>query len=77
MKEYVVRFQGPEKVEKFVQITNAYDYNVDLVYGKYIIDAKSIMGVFTLNLSKPVNLVVHSEECEDMVQKLKDNAYII
>ena len=49
---------------KTVSISNdisKYDFDFDLVSGRYVIDAKSIMGIFSLDLSKPINLNVHAE----------------
>ena len=44
-----------------------YDSDLDLVSGRYVIDAKSIMGIFSLDLSKPIDLTIHSEEDEDAI----------
>jgi len=77
MTELDIQLNSPDKVEKFVQITNSCEYNIDLVYGRYIIDGKSIVGIFTLNLMKPVHMVIHGEECEDVIERLKENNYLV
>lgn len=51
-----------DKVKSFVNDITRYDSDFDLVSGRYVIDAKSIMGIFSLDLSKPINLSIHSEE---------------
>ena len=50
-----------EDVKKFVEITNSKDYPIELLSGKYVINAKSIMGIFSLDLTKPVTMVAHCD----------------
>ncbi len=61
MKECVIRLTSIEDVKEFVTLANDYEHECDLVSGRYAVDAKSIMGIFSLDLSKPLNLVVHGE----------------
>ena len=49
-------------IKEFINITSNLDCDVDLVKGRYIVDAKSVMGVFALDLSSPVELVIHSDD---------------
>ena len=51
-----------DKVKSFVNDITKFDYDFDLVSGRYVIDAKSIMGIFSLDLSKPIDLNIHAEE---------------
>ena len=51
-------------VKAFVNTVSKYDFDVDLISGRYAIDAKSIMGIFSLDLSKPIRLEAHSEDNE-------------
>ena len=53
-----------------------FDYDFDLVSGRYVVDAKSIMGIFSLDLSKPIDLNIHTEEGADEVLELL-NPYIV
>ena len=48
-------------VKKFVNVVGKYDFDIDLVSGRYAVDAKSIMGIFSLDLSKPIELRAHVE----------------
>ncbi len=57
-----VSLNSIEKVKRFVEIINQYDSDFDLVSGRYVIDAKSIMGIFSLDLSKPLDLTIHSKD---------------
>lgn len=49
-------------VKEFVSIVGGYDFDIDLVSGRYAVDAKSIMGIFSLDLSKPIEVRVHCSE---------------
>ena len=61
-----------DKVKSFVNDITKYDYDFDLVSGRYVIDAKSIMGIFSLDLSKPIDLNIHSEgSADDVLAVLK------
>lgn len=51
-----------DKVKNFVNSIAQFDFDFDLVSGRYVIDAKSIMGIFSLDLSRPIDLNVHAEE---------------
>lgn len=64
-----------EKVKSFVNDIAKFDSDFDLVSGRYVIDAKSIMGIFSLDLSKPINLNIHADDCTAIVESLK--AYIV
>ena len=64
-----------EHVKKFVNIVNKYPYDIDLRSGRFVIDAKSILGIFSLDLSRPIVCEIHSEKCEDLLAELK--AYTI
>lgn len=60
-----------EAVKKFVTLTNSYDFPINLTTDKYKIDAKSIMGVFSLDLSKPVDIVVESDHADEFIAQLQ------
>ena len=62
-------------VKNFVSIVSRCDYDVDIVSGRYAIDAKSIMGIFSLDLSKELTLNIHSDDCADFLDQIKD--YIV
>lgn len=61
-----------DSVKEFVNIVGRFDINVDLGSGRHVIDAKSIMGIFSLDLSKPVELTIHAEEsrCSDLLEQI-------
>ena len=61
MKTVQISLNSIDKVKSFVNEITKYDNDFDLVSGRYVIDAKSIMGIFSLDLSKPIDLNIHSE----------------
>lgn len=61
MKEYMVKLNSINEVKEFVALTNRCAFDVDLMSGKYVIDAKSIMGIFSLDLAKPLKMTVHAD----------------
>ena len=62
MKTVKICLNSIEKVKSFVNAITRFDVDFDLVSGRYVIDAKSIMGIFSLDLSKPIDLNIHAEE---------------
>ena len=67
MTKTTVNLQAINDVKEFVNIVMKYDFDIDLVSGRYVIDAKSIMGIFSLDLSKPIDLNIHTEGNADDV----------
>ena len=61
MKTVHISLNSIDKVKAFVNDITKFDNDFDLVSGRYVIDAKSIMGIFSLDLSKPIELNIHSE----------------
>lgn len=61
MKTVTIHLGSIDKVKSFVNDITKFDSDFDLVSGRYVIDAKSIMGIFSLDLSKPIDLNIHSE----------------
>ncbi len=62
MKTVQISLNSIDKVKAFVNDITRFDNDFDLVSGRYVIDAKSIMGIFSLDLSKPIDLSIHAEE---------------
>ena len=62
MKTVTINLGSIDKVKSFVNDITKFDVDFDLVSGRYVIDAKSIMGIFSLDISKPINLNIHGDE---------------
>lgn len=75
MKTFNILLKSINDVKDFVNIVNKYDFDVDLTSGRYIVDAKSIMGIFSLDLSKPIKVEVHSDNADDFINEIK--AFIV
>lgn len=58
-------------VKDFVGTVSRYDFDVDLVSGRYAVDAKSIMGIFSLDLSKPIKVDIHAEDAGEFLAAIK------
>lgn len=69
MKTVKISLNSIDRVKSFVNDINRYDYDFDLVSGRYIIDAKSIMGIFSLDLSKPITLNIHADKDLDQIME--------
>ena len=74
MKKVLISLNSIDKVKSFVNSITKFDYDFDLVSGRYVIDAKSIMGIFSLDLSKPIELNIHASEADmnNILETLKE-----
>lgn len=70
MKEFKLMLSSINDVKDFVNVVAKYDFDVDLTSGRYVVDAKSIMGIFSLNLSKPIKVEVHSDDCAEFMKEI-------
>ncbi len=66
MKEFNVKIQTIDEVKKFVSTVMTFNYDIDLISGRYAIDAKSIMGIFSIDLSKELKLVAHTDDTAEL-----------
>ena len=71
MKKVTISLNSIDKVKSFVNEVSKFDTDFDLVSGRYVIDAKSIMGIFSLDLSKPITLNIHSEDNTAIMEAIK------
>ncbi|SHI54507.1 HPr family phosphocarrier protein [Parasporobacterium paucivorans] len=67
MKKVQITLNSVDRVKSFVNSIAEYDSDFDLVSGRYIIDAKSVMGIFSLDLSKDLDLVIHDDSQMDQI----------
>ena len=75
MYETTIQLNAINDVKDFVNTVMMFDYDIELVSGRYAIDAKSIMGIFSLDLSKPIKLQAHTEDPEALIKAIQK--YII
>lgn len=71
MKTVRISLNSIDKVKSFVNDLSQFNVDFDLVSGRYVIDAKSIMGIFSLDLSKPIDLNIHADNnADEILEKL-------
>ena len=70
MKTVRISLNSIDKVKSFVNDLAKFDVDFDLVSGRYVIDAKSIMGIFSLDLSKPIKQQAHTDDPEKLVESI-------
>lgn len=71
MKSVTILLNTINDVKVFVNMVSKYDFDVDLISGRYAVDAKSIMGIFSPDLSKPIKVEIHSDNCEKFLEEIK------
>ena len=71
MKEFNVKIETISDVKKFVSTVMNFEYDIDLISGRYAIDAKSIMGLFSIDLSKEIKLVAHTDDSTELEKALE------
>ncbi len=71
MKSITISLEMAQKVKEFVAVTQSYPHEILLKSGKYVVDAKSILGIFSLDLSKPLVVEVYDDDCAAFMRKLK------
>ena len=69
--EVKIRLSSIEDVRNFVEVVRQYEGEIDLASGRYIVDAKSIMGIFSLDLMNPILLTAYGENSEKILPSLK------
>ncbi len=74
MKSMQISLQMASQVKDFVGIVQNYTFDIELHSERYVVDAKSLLGIFSLDLSKPVTVEIHSDDCDDLLNDLKQFA---
>ena len=70
MKSMKISLEMTQKVKEFVALIQECECEVLLKSGKYVVDAKSILGIFSLDLSKPLTLEIYCDDCAELLEKL-------
>lgn len=66
MKSTTINLNNILKIKKFIQDVEKITSDVDIVRGRYVVDAKSVMGIFSMDISKPIEVVLHSDKPEEI-----------
>jgi len=71
MTTFNIQLNSINDVKVFVNTVNKYSYDIDLTSGRYVVDAKSIMGIFSLDLSKPIKVEIFADNCQELLDEMK------
>lgn len=71
MKVVTIKLTQVSQVRHFVNAMSQYPFDIDLVSGRYTVDAKSLLGIYSLDLSQPLQVVLHSENTAEAEEVLK------
>jgi len=71
VKTLMIRLGGVDEIRAFVNAIATCEYDLDLKNGRYVVDAKSIMGIFSLDLSAPLELVIYGDHEQEVIEKIK------
>lgn len=66
MKTYTITLNQIDKIRKFNEQILSFESDIDITKGRYIIDAKSLIGLFTIDLAEPFNVVIHSDDKDEL-----------
>lgn len=75
MLEKTIMLNSFDEVKEFVELAASKDYDIELMSGEYIVNAKSIMGVFSLDLTKPLIMAAHCESVAELSRQVAKYAY--
>ena len=67
----IIKLNSIEKVKNFVNRVSTFDCDVDIIYGRYVIDGTSIMGIFSLDLTNPVTVLIHTDDYDELKRFFK------
>ena len=76
MVEHKIMLTSIDDVKNFAAIAGTKKYDIDITSGRYIINAKSIMGIFSLDLTRPLNVIAHSEKEDDFSSLISSYIYV-
>lgn len=71
MQAVTISLSQVSQVQEFVNLVTKFPYDVDMVSGRYTVDAKSMLGIYSLDLSRPLQVLIYSDDCEDLKKSLE------
>lgn len=72
MSKIMIVFQNPDDILSFVQRVDKYPYNMNIRYGKYVVNAKSLLGLMNVGLHRVMELNVYEEKCEELQKDIEE-----
>ena len=71
MQAVTISLTQVQQVQQFVNLVSKYHFDVDIVSGRYTVNAKSLLGIYSLDLNKPLKVLIYSDDCEELKTELK------
>lgn len=72
MQAVTISLSQVSQVKQFVNLVGQAPFDVDVVSGRYTVNAKSMLGIYSLDLSKPIQVVIYSDNCEQLKKDLRE-----
>ncbi len=72
MQAVTISLTEVNQVKQFVNLVGQAPFDVDVVSGRYTVNAKSMLGIYSLDLSRPIQIVIYSDDCEELKEKLAE-----
>ena len=72
MQAVTISLTQVHQVQQFVDLVSKYPFDVDRVSGRYTVNAKSLLGIYSLDLNKPLKVLIYSDDCEELKTELKE-----
>ena len=72
MQAVTISLTQVHQVQQFVNLVSKYPFDVDIVSGRYTVNAKSLLGIYSLDLNKPLKVLIYSDDCEELKTELKE-----
>ena len=72
MQAVTISLTQVDQVRRFVNLVAQAPYDVDMVSGRYTVNAKSMLGIYSLDLSKPIQILMYSDDCEELKKELAE-----
>lgn len=72
MQAVTISLTQVDQVKRFVNLVAQAPYDVDMVSGRYTVNAKSMLGIYSLDLSKPIQVLMYSDDCEELRKELAE-----
>ncbi|HJD47105.1 MAG TPA: HPr family phosphocarrier protein [Candidatus Mediterraneibacter norfolkensis] len=74
MNEMNITFKSPDEILEFVNTVSKYEFDMDMKKGRLVVDAKSILGIMNLGLNHVIQLMVYTDDCTDLQEKISKYA---
>ena len=72
MQAVTISLTQVHQVQQFVDLVSKYPFDVDIVSGRYTVNAKSLLGIYSLDLNKPLKVLIYSDDCEELKTELRE-----